>query len=241
MKKKNILKIIAILILIIGVLLIGYGTLTFIKNKNKKETSSVQKKHLDINGVEVVNLYNNINPIDKNKCIDITSFMNIEKNKIEISSSIALDIYIINRSRKENTIPKTILLSEVENNIKNLLGKDYNFDIKRATDSCYFEKQENGIIYVKENKCNCNRKVYTMLYDAIKYEDIMEIYEYRLYEEDGKYYRNKTTDATLDIVVNDLNQIEEKEENYSKGNKYKYTLKLENGNYYLENIERVMN
>lgn len=241
MKRKKILRILSLVILIIGVVLIGCGISSSIKKTNTKKEKEVKKTYLDITSNEVSTLYNKVNFTDINRCIDITDFEETNISSKKISSSLAFDIYTINRSRMENNTLNNFTLSEIKNNIKSFLGEEYNFDITKVDNSCYFNlyDEKRDIIYIKENTCTCNRKVYTKLYDAIKYDNVLELYEYKLYEENGLYYQNKVVDANLDVVLDSNNRIDDIIENYDKGQKYKYTFKFKDGNYYLEKIERI--
>lgn len=241
MKRKKIVKIVSLVILIIGIILIGFGISFSRKKTNAKEEKGLEKTYLDITNNEVIDSYNKVNFTDINRCIDITNFEEKNISNKKISSSLAFDIYTMNRSRMENNTFNDFTLNEIKNNIKNFLGEEYNFDITKVDKSCYFDQydEKSDIIYLKENTCNCNRKVYTKLYNAVQYDNILELYEYRLYEENGLYYKNEGTDVSLDVVLDSNNVIDDIIENYEKGKNYKYTFKFKNDNYYLEKIERI--
>lgn len=237
MKKNKIIRIISLIILIIGILLIFLGIYKHVNRKNTQENKNITKTYLDSNNYEVINLYNTINQND-NSCVDFYyQFNNLKILSKDISNDLAFDMAVLNYKHNgsdENHIYYQTMLDL----IKSLYGNQYEFNITKLKGSSYFDyyDEKANLIYIKNIDCD-KRKIRTKIYSAAKYDDIFEIYEYRLYEEGSNYYKYPETDKILEIVLDENNKIQDTIENYSKGLNYKYTFKLKNNNYFLEEIE----
>lgn len=238
MKKSKIIKIISLITLIIGLAFIAYGIYGYFSFKKVIENYKINKKDLDLTSSEVTNLYNNINQNDSN-CVDFFyELENFEVFSKDISPSIALDMFLFNYKKNNESNESSIDYTKVKESLKSLYGEEYKFNIKEINNSSYldFYYKKNNLIYIKDPICN-NRIIKTKLYNAIEIDNTIELYEYRLYEENDSYYNSPVSEEKLEVTLDENNKIIDNIENYSKGLNYKYIFKLKDNHYYLERIQ----
>lgn len=238
MKKSKIIKIISLITLIIGLAFIAYGIYGYFSFKKVIENYKINKKDLDLTSSEVTDLYNNINQNDSN-CVDFFyELENFEVFSKDISPSIALDMFLFNYKKNNESNESSIDYTKVKESLKSLYGEEYKFNIKEINNSSYldFYYKKNNLIYIKDPICN-NRIIKTKLYNAIEIDNTIELYEYRLYEENDSYYNSPISEEKLEVTLDENNKIIDNIENYSKGLNYKYIFKLKDNHYYLERIQ----
>lgn len=238
MKKSKNIKIISLITLIIGLAFITYGIYGYFSSKKAIENYKINKKDLDLTSSEVTNLYNNINQNDSN-CVDFFNELeNFEVFSKDISPSIALDMFLFNYKKNNESNESSIDYTKVKESLKSLYGEEYKFNIEEINNSSYldFYYKKNNLIYIKDPICN-NRIIKTKLYKAIEINNTIELYEYRLYEENDSYYNSPISEEKLEVTLDENNKIIDNIENYSKGLNYKYIFKLKDNHYYLERIQ----
>lgn len=238
MKKSKNIKIISLITLIIGLAFIAYGIYGYFSSKKAIENYKINKKDLDLTSSEVINLYNNINQNDSD-CVDFFNELeNFEVLSKDISPSIALDMFLFNYKKNNESNESSIDYTKVKESLKSLYGEEYKFNIEEINNSSYldFYYKKNNLIYIKDPICN-NRIIKTKLYKAIEIDNTIELYEYRLYEENDSYYNSPISEKKLEVTLDENNKIIDNIENYSKGLNYKYIFKLKDNHYYLERIQ----
>ncbi|MGN0973649.1 MAG: hypothetical protein ACI4OT_02775, partial [Bacilli bacterium] len=238
MKKSKIIKIISSIILVLGLVLIVFGIYRYFDYKKTIDNYKIIEISLDLTSSEVINLYNNVNQ-NNNNCVDFFyEFENLEILSKNISPSFALDMFLFNYKKNNELNESSIDYTKVKESLKSLYGEEYKFNIEDINGSTYldFYYKKNNLIYIKDPNCN-NRTIKTKLYEAIEIDNTIELYEYRLYEEDNTYYNSPNSEEKLDVTLDESNKIIDNIENYSKGLNYKYIFKLKDNHYYLEKIQ----
>jgi len=267
MKVKDLIIIILLLILVgIGGYWL-YDKLTFDENnnsdsniedkqepttENKKPTEDTNnEKTLNTNDQTVIELYNNVNVFEASFMGNYNNYLykydSISVN--ELPNDVIVFMGIQNIKNDNNSSNLKFSAQEVKKGINNVFGNINYTDVSTDSSSCenYVYNEVSKNFTLGESGCGgayVPVKVDKLL-SATKYNDRIEIVAAVVFgksagteQPEGTYNYYSDVNYNNLLTTNDVSSFDIN--NYiDKTSQYKYTFKLENGNYYFKSIEKI--
>ncbi len=249
-KKGSIGIIILMIILMIGCLVGGYFlNESGVFSKDKKTTEEKNKKEKEEEKEPVVTNYDVTDSKVANLILDLLRGYDcnaidefVKDKKVESSDISNKRAFNIAEWKFVEEKTETITLDEFTNKVKIFLGKDYNFDpsaINYQGSSCpNYNYDSNTKVFTKqETACGgtCGPMTVYNVVKAVDTDGILKLDVKIVFasSETALYYSDYARTNKIGEFGEDVKQL------YSKGSDYKFTFKLEDGNYVFVSSEPV--
>ena len=210
------------------------------KTKKKKETKI---ENLNVTDSIVQTVFNRINLNDKCDSKIFISNKKITPTDVEDKSIASAVFAYFSRQNPNSNLAESYTRDQVNDASKVLFGKSFSYphgDVNLCPH--YTFDAENGIYKQEGAGCGGTCSPFTIktrIVRAQKVDDTLEIYVRALFPKDGKYYSDYDKTNELSLVVNYEGVPYDSDENYAKGDLYKFIFELEDDNYYFVSSEPV--